>query len=119
MSVVSTSALCFFSQPTGRPCPVNDEHWAKGGCVITIATSIGACIRHTLPRTSEAYKEVYRQRTADERVNSQAKEFGIERPKLRNADSIHNLNTLTYVLINLHALQSPLWLILLERDLSS
>ncbi len=95
----------FFPRPTGQQCPVNDEHWAKGGCVTTIATSIGARIRHTLPRSSEAYKDIYRQRTADERVNSQAKELGIERPKLRNADSIRNLNTLTYVLINLHALQ--------------
>jgi hypothetical protein len=95
----------FFPHPTNQSCPTNDEHWAKGGCATTIATSIGARIRHTLPRSSDAYKDVYRQRTATERVNSQAKEFGIERPKLRNADSIRNLNTLTYVLINLHALQ--------------
>ena len=90
---------------TDQPCPVNDEHWAKGGCTTTLATSIGARIRHQLDRSSAAYKEVYRQRTADERINSQAKAFGIERPKLRNATSIRNLNTLTYVLINLHALQ--------------
>ncbi len=32
-------------------------------------------------------------------------ELGIERPKLRNGASIANHNTLTYVLINLHALQ--------------
>jgi len=31
--------------------------------------------------------------------------FGIERPKLRNRASTTNQNTLTYILINLHALQ--------------
>jgi hypothetical protein len=31
--------------------------------------------------------------------------LGIERPKLRNQDSIANINTLIYVLINLRALQ--------------
>lgn len=94
-----------FPQPTGKPCPVSDPHWAKGGCTTTLATSIGARLRHQLDRTAEAYKQVYRQRTATERVNSQAKEFGIERPKLRNQASIRNTNTLIYVLINLHALQ--------------
>jgi hypothetical protein len=95
----------FFPQSTAEPCPQNDPHWEKGGCMTTMATSIGARLRHTLDRNSEAYQAVYRQRTADERVNSQAKEFGIERPKLRNQAAIRNLNTLIYVSINLHALQ--------------
>lgn len=95
----------FFPQPTHQPCPCHDEHWAKGGCLTTIAISVGARIRHQLDRESAAYHDVYRQRTATERINSQAKELGIERPKLRNGDSIRNLNTLTYVLINLYALQ--------------
>ena len=43
--------------------------------------------------------------TADERINSQAVELGIERPKLRNQRSISNRNTLIYVLINLRTLQ--------------
>ena len=51
------------------------------------------------------YKEIYKQRTATERINSQAVALGIERPKLRNGLSIANHNTLTYILINLHALQ--------------
>jgi hypothetical protein len=51
------------------------------------------------------YKEVYKQRTATERINSQAVDLGIERPKFRNGFSIAHLNTLSYVLINLHALQ--------------
>jgi hypothetical protein len=94
-----------FPQPTGQVCPINHKNWAKRGCVTTLATSPGARIRHQIDRDSQRYKQVYKQRTATERVNSQAVAFGIERPKLRNGVSIANHNTLTYVLINLHALQ--------------
>lgn len=94
-----------FPQSTGAPCPKDDPHWAQRGCKTTLATSIGARVRHQIERDGDDYKQVYKQRTATERVNSQAKGFGIERPKLRNCDSIRNLNTLIYVLINLHALQ--------------
>ena len=51
-----------------------------------------------------AYKQVYKQRTATERINSQAIALGIERPRLRNGQAIANQNTLIYVLINLRAL---------------
>lgn len=55
--------------------------------------------REALWRESDDYKAVCRQRTATERINSQALELGIERPKLRNEAAIINQNTLTYVLI--------------------
>jgi hypothetical protein len=99
--------LCPLRYPelTGEACPVEHKNWAKKGCVTTMATSVGARIRYEIDRESPEYKNVYRQRTATERVNSQAVDFGIERPKLRNGVSIANHNTLTYVLINLHALQ--------------
>jgi hypothetical protein len=95
----------FFPEPTGQACPVNDSHFATGGCATTLATSIGARIRHQLDRNSQAYKDLYKQRTATERINAQATALGIERPKLRNGAAIANLNTLIYVLINLRALQ--------------
>jgi len=95
----------FFPEPTAQTCPIDDPHWAKGGCITSLATSIGARIRYQLDRDSQAYKQVYKQRTATERINSQAVALGIERPKLRNGAAIANLNTLTYVLINLRALQ--------------
>ena len=57
-----------------------------------------------IDRDSEIYKHIYKQRTATERINSQAKELGIERPRLRNGQAIANQNTLIYVLINLRAL---------------
>jgi hypothetical protein len=94
-----------YPEPTGAVCPINDPHWPKGGCITTLAASIGARIRHQLDRTSQAYKDLYKQRTATERINAQATALGIERPKLRNGAAITNLNTLIYVLINLRALQ--------------
>lgn len=94
-----------FPQEIGQSCPVNHKNWPKGGCTTTMPTSIGARLRYQLDRDSHAYKQVYKQRTATERINSQAKNLGIERPKLRNGRAIANLNTLIYVLINLRALQ--------------
>jgi hypothetical protein len=94
-----------YPEATGQPCPINHKNWPKGGCVTTLPLSPGTRARHELDRSSQAYKDVYRQRTATERINSQAVELGIERPKLRNGRAIANLNTLIYVLINLRALQ--------------
>jgi hypothetical protein len=93
-----------FPEKTGQICPVNHKQWPKGGCTSSFATSIGARIRYQLDRDSDIYKQAYKQRTASERINSQAVALGIERPKLRNGTSIANHNTLLYVLINLRAL---------------
>jgi hypothetical protein len=93
-----------FPNKTAQSCPIEHTQWAKGGCTTTIATSIGARIRYQLDRDSDIYKQAYKQRTASERINSQAVALGIERPKLRNGTSIANHNTLLYVLINLRAL---------------
>jgi len=56
-----------------------------------------------LDRDAAPYKDLYRQRTCVERINSQAKALGIERPTVRNATSVHTLNTLTYIVINVQA----------------
>jgi len=93
-----------FPVVTASICPVNHKNWPKGGCVTTLPTSIGARIRHQLDRDSATFKEIYKQRTATERINSQAVALGIEHPKLRNGQAITNQNTLIYVLINLRAL---------------
>lgn len=91
--------------PTGAACPIADPHWAKGGCTTTVATGAGARVRVQLDRDSATYKAIYAQRTMTERINSQAQALGIERPKLRNQQSITNANTLIYVLINLRVYQ--------------
>jgi hypothetical protein len=93
-----------YPEPSGQSCPKNHENFAKGGCTATLPASIGARLRYTLDRQSQVYKDVYKQRTAVERIFSQAKELGIERPHLRNGQAIANWNTLIYTLINLRLL---------------
>ena len=97
--------VCSLRNPksNGKTCPVDHERWEKGGCTADMPTSIGSRIRYQLDRDSDHYEEVYNQRTATERINSQATELGIERPKLRNGLAITNQSTLIYVLINLRA----------------
>jgi len=92
-----------FPEPTGQIC----EHaqFAKGkGCVKDPNWEKGGLMRVLLDRQSPLYQAVYHQRTACERINSQAQALGIERPKVRNGRSVANLNTLTYLIINVRAL---------------
>ena len=94
-----------FPTHTQPRCPAHHAMWKHGGCTVQLPTSIGARLRHTLDRESDRYKEVYQQRTATERINSQAVALGIECPHLRNGQAITNENTLIYLLINLRFLQ--------------
>ena len=97
--------LLRYPQRTAESCPVDHKTWEKQGCTVMMPTSIGARLRYTLDRDSQVYKDIYKQRTATERINSQAKTLGIERPRLRNGKAIANLNTLIYLMINLRLLQ--------------
>lgn len=94
-----------YPEATGEICPIDHKRWPKGGCSTSLAHSKGSRIRHQLNRDSETYKQIYQQRTAVERLFSQATALGIERPKLRTQRSIANQNSLIYVLLNLRALQ--------------
>lgn len=98
-----------FPEKTGQTCPIDHKNWQRTGndqgCITTLPTSVGAFVRHTLDRDSPEFERLYDQRTAVERINSQAVALGIERPHLRNQGSITNQNTLIYVLINLRALK--------------
>lgn len=90
-------------QPTGETC--DHPQFVKGcGCVKDVNWELGGKMRVSLDRTSPLYKAIYTQRTSCERINSQAKELGIERPKVRNRRSVEHLNTLIYISINLKAL---------------
>ncbi len=92
-----------FPQRTGQTC--RHDQFQKGkGCVKDINSETGGLMRALLDRSSPLYRAVYRQRTSAERINSQAKARGIERPKVRQGHSVKRLNTLTYLLINLKAL---------------
>lgn len=93
-----------FPRPSGQNC--DHEQFAKGmGCVKHINIEAGGWMRVRLDRQSDQYKLLYNQRTAAERINSQAKALGIETPKVRNIHAVVNLNTLTYLVINARALQ--------------
>jgi len=65
-------------EPTGEACPFDHPKWPHGGCVTTLGLSDGARIRHQLDRKSPAYKRLYNQRSAIERINSRATALGIE-----------------------------------------
>jgi hypothetical protein len=91
-------------RPTGASC--DHEQFAKGvGCNKHINIELGGLMRVQLDRQSDTYKAIYKQRTSTERINSQATALGIERPAVRNGRSLANLNTLTYIIINIRALQ--------------
>jgi hypothetical protein len=88
---------------TGERC--DDARFAKGGCTKYVNVEAGGRMRAELDRAAEPYRGLYRQRTAAERINSQAKALGIERPMVRRAAAVHRLNTLTSVVINARALR--------------
>jgi hypothetical protein len=90
--------------PTDQLC--DHVQFAKGrGCEKRINAEAGGRMRIALDRHSQSFRRIYRQRTSAERINAQAKALGIERPKVRNLASVRNLNTLTYIVINVHAIQ--------------
>lgn len=94
-----------YPNPNGESCRIEHPKWEDGGCLTTLPTAAGARIRYQLDRESESYKRVYAQRTATERIFSQAVNLGMERPKLRNEKAITNFNSLIYILINLRAME--------------
>jgi hypothetical protein len=90
--------------PTAQTCA--HEQFTKGpGCVKYINIEDGGLLRVLLDRDAPSYKALYRQRTAAERINAQAKALGSERPKVRNGASVCHLNTLMYIVINVQALE--------------
>jgi len=72
-----------YPEQTADRCPVNHKNWTKKGCITTLPLSPGTRIRHQLDRKGDAYKQVYKQRTASERVNSQAVALGTRAPALQ------------------------------------
>ena len=93
-----------FPEVTGETCD-HAQFGKHKGCVKDLNWELGGQMRVTLDRDGPLYHAVYDQRTSTERINSQSKELGIKRPKVRNLDSIRNLNTLTYLVINARALR--------------
>jgi hypothetical protein len=85
-------------EATGETC--DHAQFAKGkGCVKDLNWELGGQMRVTLDRDGPLSHAIYNQRTSTERINSQSKELGLKRPKVRN------LNSLTYLVINARALR--------------
>jgi hypothetical protein len=61
-------------------------------------------MRSRLDRDTRLYHAVHTERTGCERINSRAKELGIERARVRNLRSVRNLNTLIYLVLNVRTL---------------
>jgi hypothetical protein len=98
--------VLFGHLPADQTCRIHHENFQKGtGCVKYKNLTLGAKVRVELDRSSVTFKREYKWRTMEERVFSQAKELGIERPHVRNQESIRNRNTLIYIVINANALK--------------
>jgi hypothetical protein len=93
-----------FPTPNGQSCEKLCNNHGQG-CHKDPNWELGGLQRVLLDRDSPLYHVVYNQRTSCERINSQAKELGIERPKVHNRRSVTNLNTFIYLVINVRALQ--------------
>ncbi|MHB8629421.1 MAG: hypothetical protein ACYDBJ_24165 [Aggregatilineales bacterium] len=61
-------------------------------------------MRLRLDRNAEPYRSLYKQRTATERLNSQANALTIGHPRQRRFQANARRNTLCYIVINLRAL---------------
>jgi hypothetical protein len=92
-----------FPARTGTTCQ-HEQFTKEKGCVKDVNWERGGQARVTLDREGPLYHAIYTQRTCCERINSQAKELGIERPKVRHDRSVANLNTFIYLIINVRAL---------------
>jgi hypothetical protein len=92
-----------FPEKTGATCE-HEQFTKEKGCVKDVNWERGGKARVTLDRDSPLYHAIYTQRTSCERINSQAKELGIERPKVHNGRPVANLNTLIYLIMNVRAL---------------
>lgn len=89
-------ALTFNALVGGQTC--DHEQFLKGkGYQKDSHDEPGGRAHVLMDRTGPLSHAVSIQRTACERIYSQAKELGIERPRVHNGQSVPNLNTLVYV----------------------
>jgi hypothetical protein len=75
--------------------------FARGGCAKRINIEPGGRLRATIDRTDPAYQTIYRQRTAVERLFSQAKALGLEHPNVRTQAAVARFAILIAITINL------------------
>ena len=95
----------YFPLPQEQASCDHPQFQAAKGCLKHINIEAGGLMRVNLDRDHPLFQALYNQRTGCERINSQAKAWGIETPKVRNGRSVANLNTLIYVIVNVQVLQ--------------
>ncbi len=85
-------------------CP--DPRFARGGCHAHRSASPGGHARRTIDRQSAAYLRAYATRTAVERIFSQLKSWGLDRPIARSLATVQSVLLAGYLLINLMLLNT-------------
>jgi hypothetical protein len=98
--------LCplLFPRATGACC--DHEQFKQGpGCRKELKWELGGQMRVQLDGNGPLSQAIDNQRTSTERSTRQSKALGLKRPNVRQLDSIRNLNTLTYLVINVRALR--------------
>jgi hypothetical protein len=83
------------------------------GCTRVINLDDPDNLRFAIDRQSKEFKDTYKQRTQAERGFSILKHYGIETPIQRNINSVSNLATLAYCLMNAKVIMKA------EKDLAS
>jgi hypothetical protein len=84
----------------GQKCRCNHPNWLKKGCTKYINLDDVDNARFRIDRESKLFKQTYKDRTLAERGFSILKDYGIEKPIYRNLNSIANIYTLAYSLMN-------------------
>lgn len=81
-----------------------DPRFATGGCEKSINSEPGGLARALVDRASPAYQRLYAQRTSVERVFSQIKRWGLDRPYARRLSTVTSIILSGYLLLNLRTL---------------
>lgn len=80
-------------------CPCNHPKYFNGkknrGCTRYVVT--GTDYRSSINRDSDFFKRIYALRTESERYNSRWKNLNLEKPSVRNMNSVSNFNTLGHI----------------------
>jgi hypothetical protein len=87
-------------------CPIHHKAFHKNGCYRYLNLDDQDQLRFKMHRDSQDYNTTFAQRTSVEQAFSAIKEpYDIERPKVRNLNSVKNIYTLAAILNNVRILQ--------------
>jgi len=90
----------------GQTCQCQHAQFAAGGCRHTLNLDDPDQVRFAVDRGSRDFKETYARRTDAERLFALAEDYHLERPEVESLTSVANLNTLLYLVLNVHTLEA-------------